>query len=303
MRPMRPMPTVDVHAHLSPSAGAARLTLGERLAHMDRVGTDVQLVSVAAPLLDQDLGPAEARLANREIAAMVSERPDRLTGLAVLPLREVGAAVDELHHAVADLGLKGAEVATHVRGRSWDEPEYAPIFEAAERLGAVLFFHSTSSVVPTRNDWHPLEDMVGMPLEDTLAVATLICSGVLERHPGLKVIVAHGGGPACYDIGRIDRGWLVRREARSGINRPPSQYLDRLHFDSLTWSERALRLLIDTVGADRVVMGSGWPGEMGLDAPVAWLDSLPSISDAERRLIQGANAARLLSLAGADAPT
>jgi aminocarboxymuconate-semialdehyde decarboxylase len=270
----------------------------QRLADMDRIGTDVHVVSMTPLLFDagMDRGPAtdRAREVNEEIAGWVRTHPKRLRGLASLPLPHVDESVAALELAVGQLGLAGAEVDTHLGGQAWDDPAIDPLLDAAERLGAVLFFHPSYSLVWERIPRYHLGNTIGNPAEDALVAAALLFGGVLERHPELKVVIAHGGGPLPLGIGRLDRGWEVRPEARARIHRPPSRLLGRLHVDCITWSEPALRFLVDTLGADRVVLGSDWPYDMGLEAPAAWISSMASLSDAEKAGILGGNAARLL---------
>jgi aminocarboxymuconate-semialdehyde decarboxylase len=129
-----------------------------------------------------------------------------------------------------------------------------------------------------------------------MAFATLVFGGVMERHPGLKVCLAHGGGHTCFGIGRIDRGWRVRPEARIRVLRPPSAYLRSFYYDTIIHDDRALQFIVDTVGADRVLLGTDWPAGMGLDAPVELVNGMAKLSEDEKRMILGENAASLLGL-------
>lgn len=276
------------------------LGIEARLADMDAVGTDVQVLSVS-PLLfdperDTEAAVGAARDVNDEIAEHVRAWPARFRGLAMLPLPDVAASVAELERAVGVLGLDGAEVDTHVAGLAWDEPVFEPLLAAAEELGAVLFFHPSNSLIWRLTGRYHLGNSVGNPIEDILAVSALISGGVFDRHPNLKVVIAHGGGPIPFGIGRIDRGWLVRPEARDHILQPPSRYLRNLYYDCITWSEPSLRFLVDTVGTDRVVLGSDWPYDMGIEAPARWLRAMPSLTESEKELILHGNAERLLRL-------
>ena len=186
-----------------------------------------------------------------------------------------------------------------VDGANWDEPKFLPLFKAAESLGALLFFHpqpQDNMVALGRTRKYGLPNSFGVTLEDTMIVATLIFGGILENCPNLKVCIAHGGGPACFGMGRMDRGWQVRSEARVNIPRPPSTYRRQIYYDFLTSSERSLRFLIDSVGADRVVIGSDWPF-IGWDpSPAGWLDGLKSLSDEEKQNISWRNLEELLGI-------
>jgi aminocarboxymuconate-semialdehyde decarboxylase len=334
------MRTIDIHAHLMPQclwktvdAGQAwyglryepgdglghtvmqgkrspvqtpklRFTPEERLQDMDEQGVDVQVVSIHTPLFGYYLEPAQgrqlARDVNDEIAEMTRQWPQRFAGLATLPVQDVSAAIAELERAVHVLGLKGAELDMVVNGATWDEPQFLPLFKAAEAMGAVLFFHPQpqDNLALQRTDRYGLANSIGVTVEDALLVATLIFGGILDACPALKVCIAHGGGPACFGMGRMDRGWQVRSEARRHIHRPPSTYQRRLYYDCVTSSEKALRFLLDQVGADRVVLGSDWPFvRWDPDpSPVAWVQGLQSLTREEKDQILWKNLETLLGL-------
>jgi aminocarboxymuconate-semialdehyde decarboxylase len=284
------------------STPKVRFTPEERLADMDAQGVDVQVVSIHMPLVSYHLEPAEgrrlARDVNDEIAAMTRQWPRRFAGLATLPVQDVGAAIDELDRAVHVLGLKGAELDTAVNGDNWDEPRFLPLFKAAEAMGAVLFFHPQPqhNFLLPRTARHGLANSIGVIVEDALIVAILIFGGILDACPDLKVCIAHGGGPACFGMGRLDHGWQVRAEARQHIHQPPSSYQRRLHYDCVVGSEAALRFLIDSVGADRVVLGSDWPFVRWDPSPVAWVEGLRSLTREEKDKIIWRNVTALLGL-------
>jgi aminocarboxymuconate-semialdehyde decarboxylase len=279
-----------------------RFTPEERIKDMDAQGTDVQVISIHTPLFGYHLDAAQgrqlARDVNDEIAAMTRQWPQRFAGLATLPVQDVSAAIEELERAVRVLGLKGAELDTVMHGHNWDEPQFLPLFKAAEAMGAVLFFHpqpQDNLAVPRLNRYG-IPNSIGVIVEDTLIVATLIFGGILDACPHLKACIAHGGGPACFGMGRLDRGWQVRSEARVNIQRPPSTYLNRLYYDCLTDSEAGLRFLIDQVGADRVVLGSDWPFVRWEPSPVGWVQGLQSLTREEKDKILWQNLEQLLGL-------
>jgi aminocarboxymuconate-semialdehyde decarboxylase len=279
-----------------------RFTPEERLKDMDEQGVDVQVVSIHTPLFSYDVDSAQgqqlAREVNDEIAAMTRQWPQRFAGLATLPVQDVGAAVDELDRAVHVLGLKGAELDTVVNGQTWDEPHFLPLFKAAEAMGAVLFFHPQpqDNLVLAFTEKFNLANSIGVPVEDALLVATLIFGGIFDACPELKVCIAHGGGPACFGMGRLDRGWQVRSEARMHIQHPPSTYQRHFYYDCVTNSEVALRFLIDQVGADRVVLGSDWPFVGWEPSPPGWVQSLTSLTPEEKEKILCKNLEQLLGL-------
>jgi aminocarboxymuconate-semialdehyde decarboxylase len=284
------------------SSPKVRLTPEERIKDMDAQGVDVQVLSIHTPFFGYHLDPAQgralAREVNDEIAAMVRQHPRRFAGLGTLPVQDVKASIEELERAVTVLGLKGVELDTVVNGENWDEAKFLPLFRAAEALGAVLFFHPQPqhNFMMQRAGRHNLANSLGVIVEDAIAVAVLILGGVLEACPGLKACIAHGGGPACYAMGRIDRAWHGTPPERRSIPQPPSSYQRRLFYDTVVGSEQALRLLLDTVGADRVVLGSDWPFVPWHPSPVAWVQNLQTLTPAEKEQILWRNLEALLKL-------
>ena len=276
-------------------------TTEERLKDMDAQGTDVQVVSIHTPFfgyyLDESQGKALARDVNEEIAGMTREHPKRFAGLATLPMQSVKTAIDELEHAVTKLGLKGAELDTNVNGVEWDDPKFMPFFKAAEQMGAVLFYHPQpqNNFLMDRIPRHGLFNSLGVILDDAIVASVLICGGILEACPDLRVCIAHGGGPTCYAMGRLDRGW-ERLPKDKRTPHPPSAYQKRMYYDTVTGSEEALRFLIDRVGADRVVLGSDWPFVAFDPSPGGWVQNMKSLTDAEKEKILWKNLESLLKL-------
>jgi aminocarboxymuconate-semialdehyde decarboxylase len=285
------------------SSPKVRFTADERLKDMDSQGVDVQVVSIHTPFfgyhLDAAQGRALARDVNDEIGGLARQWPRRFAGLATLPVQDVKAAIDELERAMTVLGLKGAELDTVVNGENWDEPKFLPLFKAAEAMGAVLFFHPQPqhNFMMQRTTKYGLSNSLGVIVEDAIVVAMLIYGGILDACPGLKVCIAHGGGPACFAMGRIDRGWRGTPAERRSIPEPPSSYQRRLYYDTVVGSETALRFLLDEVGDDRVVMGSDWPFVPWHPSPVAWVQGLKSLTQEEKDKILWRNLEALLKLA------
>ena len=277
-----------------------RLTMGEHVALMDEIGVDMQVLSTPPYFFNYHLPTAEALAASRElndeIAEAISEYPRRFGGLATVPLQDMDAAIGELERCMAN-GLRGAELCTHVNGANYDDRSLWPFFEAAESMGAFIFFHPHAPTAAERTRSYYLSNLIGNPLETTIAVASVIFGGLLDRYPDLKLCFAHGGGYACYGIGRMDRGYEVRDEGKvNDISGAPSSYLSKLYFDCLTHSYTALDYLLKTVSADNVLLGSDFPFDMGFDSPAQWVMDAPGLSESERNKILGDNAARLLGL-------
>jgi len=278
-----------------------RYTLEQRLKDMDEQKVDVQVLSIHTPLVGYHLPPhqgvALAREFNDEISATVRRAHGRLAGLATLPVQDVKLAIDELERAVTKLGLKGATLDTEVNGEQWDEPKFLPFFKAAEQMGALLFYHPQpqNNFLAQRAKRHGLNNSLGVILDDAIVTAVLICGGVLEKCPDLKVCIAHGGGPACFAMGRLDRNWQDRPGSR-GTSQPPSAYQKKLYYDTVTGDETTLRFLLDQVGAERVVMGSDWPFVQWHPSPVNWLQNMQSVTTAEKEKILWKNLAELLDI-------
>ena len=272
----------------------------QRLADMNSLGVDIQVVStnVAFYKYDQDVATtAIAQACNNEVRQMTVDYPAGFAGLATLPMQDIPAAIAELERAVVQLGFKGAMINDHVNGRTFDEPEFLPFWKAAEQMGALILIHQARpTLVTQRIQRYHLPNTIGNLVDRAVTFASFVFGGVMDACPDLKICLAHGGGYTCYGIGRMDRGWQVRSEARVNVQRPPSTYLNRFYYDCIVYTEAALRFLIDTVGADRVVLGTDWPADMCLDWPVSWVLGMHSLTQQEKELILWKNLERLLGL-------
>lgn len=267
-----------------------------RLAAMDGQGVDIQLVSPSPShyhyWTDEEAAEKVYRLANEATAAHCSASPDRLRGLGLAPLQHPAHAVRALEHALS-CGLLGVEISSHAPGRELSDPAYEPFWARAEETGAIVFLHPFGCTLDERLDQWYLSNTVGQPTENAAALSHLIFSGVLDRHPGLKLVAAHGGGYLPTHIGRSDHAWATRADAGAGCAQPPSSYLKRLYFDSLVHDPYVLRELTRAAGADRVMLGSDFPFDMGSEDPVGALRAA-HLPDADFHAVRGGNAAALL---------
>ncbi|GAA3398601.1 amidohydrolase family protein [Cryptosporangium minutisporangium] len=267
-----------------------------RLAAMDEAGLDIQVVS-PMPIhhywAERPLAERYARAVNEGIVAHCAAAPGRLLGLGTVPLQHPDLAVAELTRAM-ELGLKGVEVSTYVAGRELSDPAFEEFWARAEELGAVVFVHPWGCTLGERLDLAYLSNTIGNPLETTLALSRLIFSGLLDRRPGLRLVAAHGGGYLPVYSSRADHAWEARRDARTCAERP-SEYLRRIWYDSLVYTGEALDRLVGAVGADRVVLGSDYPFDMGVSDPLDRL-ALADLDAAQIDAIRGGNAAELLGL-------
>ena len=279
----------------------AKWTPEERLADMDSLGVDVHVVSPYVGFYNYHLPVEVARATsaetNDEIAGMIRAWPERFAGLGTLPMQDVTAAIAEMERCMTRLGLKGVEINDHINGRTLEEPEFRPFWKAAQELGALVFFHQGGDTVVTpRSARYHLPNTIGNLADRAVTFATLVSGGVMDEFPDLKICLGHGGGYTCFGIGRMDHGWQVRSEARVHITQPPGAYLGRFYYDCIVYTEPALRFLIDSVGADRVVFGTDWPYDMALDWPVAWVLGMKGLSQEEKEAILWKNLERLLGL-------
>ncbi|MEU2286540.1 amidohydrolase family protein [Streptomyces sp. NPDC013178] len=275
-----------------------------RLAAMDAAGVDVQLVSPSPGhyhyWADPELAEEICRLANEGTAAHCAEAPDRLPGLGLIPLQHPGLAVALLDHAL-DQGLRGVEISSHAPGPGGtrevelSDPRLAPFWARAEETGALVFLHPFGCTLDERLDRWYLSNTVGQPTENAVALSHLIFSGVLDRHPRLKLIAAHGGGYLPTHIGRSDHAWRVRPDARDCAHEP-SSYLKRLYFDSLVHDPHVLRELVRAAGPERVLLGSDFPFDMGTEDPLGALRAA-DLPDTDFHAVRGKNAVALLDLA------
>ncbi|MFP8883849.1 amidohydrolase family protein [Streptomyces mangrovi] len=269
-----------------------------RLAAMDAQGVDVQLVSPSPShyhyWADEETAEKLYRLAGEATAAHCATAPDRLRGLGLAPLQHPRQAVRALEHAL-EQGLSGVEISSHAPGRELSDPAYEPFWYRAAETGAIVFLHPFGCTLDERLDRWYLSNTVGQPTENAVALSHLVFSGVLDRHPGLRIVAAHGGGYLPTHIGRSDHAWRVRPDAR-GCAHPPSSYLRRLYFDSLVHDPHVLRELVRVAGADRVLLGSDFPFDMGAEDPVGALRAT-RLPEADFDAVRGGNAAALLNLA------
>ncbi|MDX3545572.1 amidohydrolase family protein [Streptomyces europaeiscabiei] len=269
-----------------------------RLAAMDAQGVDVQLVSPSPShyhyWADEDTAEEVYRLAGEATAAHCAQAPDRLHGLGLAPLQHPEQAVRALEHAL-EQGLLGVEISSHAPGRELSDPAYEPFWARAAATGAILFLHPFGCTLDERLDRWYLSNTVGQPTENAVALSHLIFSGVLDRHPDLKLIAAHGGGYLPTHIGRADHAWTARSDAGADCAHLPSSYLKRLYFDSLVHDRYVLGELVRAAGADRVLLGSDFPFDMGTEDPVGALRAA-RLSDADFHAVRGGNAAALLRL-------
>jgi aminocarboxymuconate-semialdehyde decarboxylase len=291
--------TKDVNAA---SLGAVRPKLVSpelRIEDMDAGGIDLQVISPspfqyfywADPLLGRDA----AQTINDWIAAIVRAQPDRFAGLCTIPLQAPELAIAEMQRAVGQLGFKGVEIGSNVAGEDLSHEKFRPFFARAEELGILIFIHPNGFPDGRRFSVHNLINLVGNPLDSTLAISHLIFGGVLDAYPKLKICVAHGGGFLPAYSGRMDHAYSARPDCRLCISRPPSAHLASLYFDSVVYTPHQLRYLVERYGFDHILLGTDYPYDMAEPDPVGLVRKLGLEQDHEAAIL-GGNAARLLNL-------
>jgi aminocarboxymuconate-semialdehyde decarboxylase len=300
--PTDPGVTDEMRSQIKGRAGMvlARMSdISDRIAKMDAMGVDVQVLS--ASLVHQGLDWADAqtslrlaRTTNDWIAKAVAAHPARFVGLGTLPLHMPSLAVTELERCMGDLRLKGVAISTMAGAMELGAPQLRPFWVKAEALGAVVYIHPGGNRDRRFKRFH-LWNSVGQAFEEAMAISSLMYDGVLEALPQLKICISHGGGYMPFYMGRIDRNYLEKANTRVNMSKPPIDYLRMLYFDSCVYETAVLKHLVDKVGADRVLLGSDYP--VGETKPIEFVTATEALSTAQKQRILSTNAATLLGLA------
>ncbi len=331
-RSPRATPTIDIHAHFVPKEylrlieaegepRGVRLRSGPdgpmiqvgpvpigpitahyhdlalRLKAMDSQGVAIHALSLMPPMVywaDEASALGLARLVNDAMAEAARAHPDRFVVLATLPMQNPAAAVSEVERAVTELGCRGIYLGTNVRGKELTDVSFLPVFERIHALGVPIFLHPLNVIGAQRLANFHLHNLLGNPFDTAVAAANIIFSGLLDRLPKLDICLPHAGGALPYLIGRLNHGWKVRQECRA-LKQPPSSYLRRFTYDTISHAPDSLNYLIELVGADRVMLGSDYCFDMGYERPVEAVTALKLSRNDQEKILHG-NAARLLRL-------
>jgi len=294
--------TREVNAKQVQVRGPQLTSIERRLKDMDRMGIDIQAISPAPNQLvywtEPDLGRDIARQVNDRLAEIVGQWPDRFVALGTVPLQDAGMAVAELDRCVKELGLRGVEIIPNVNGVELTDAKLGleRFFARAEELGIVIFMHPLGFSQAERLSDHYFNNVIGNPLETTVAVSHLIFDGVMDRHPRLKIVLPHAGGYLAHYPARMDHAHRARPDCRTVIKKKPSSYLGKFYFDTITFDPDMLRHMVDRYGADHVLLGTDYPYDMAETNPVGLIAKVPRLARADRERIEGGNAARLLKI-------
>ena len=268
------------------------------LAEMEMAGVDRAILCPYVPLLRYEADPRDAlessRIQNQALARLARAHPRRISVLGTVPLQDPDLAARELDTLMQGGVVAGVEIATSVRGVYLGDDRFRPFWKVAEDTGAVVFVHPTTGGfdIPALNDYY-LSNTVGNPLETTITAAHLLMAGVLEAHPRLRILLAHGGGTILGLRGRLRHAHAVLPQARARLRESPEASLRRFYFDTVTHDPGVLRTLIDFAGADHVLTGSDYPFDMGVTRPADVARAL-ELRPEDEGLVLGGNAVRLL---------
>ena len=274
------------------------VVVDERVKAMDERHIDVHALSLTTPMVywaSPALGVALSQAFNDAAAAAHRRHPQRLYGLAMVPMQAPELALRELERAAKLPGMKGMYLATNVNGEELDERKFWDVYAKCEELGWTIFLHPVDTIGQDRTKKYYLKNLCGNPYDTGVAVAHLIFGGVMDRFPKLGFNLPHAGGTFPWLIGRWDHGTKVRPELKH-MKQPPSSYVKRFTYDTIGHDDRINAALVKLVGADRVTLGSDYCFDMGLDDPLAALERIAGLSDEDRGRIAGGNALKLLQL-------
>ncbi len=277
--------------------GPAFHDLDLRIAEMDREGVDVHVLSLTQPMVywaDDALGLDLCIAFNDAISEAHRRYPSRIFGFATLPMQNPRLALDELERAAKLPGIRGVYMATVVRDRDLSDRSFWPVYERCQSLGFPIFLHPMM-VNNERMKQYYLINLLGNPFETAIAASHLIYGGVMDAFPTLEVSLPHAGGALPILRGRLDQGWRIRPECKH-LPRPPSEYLRRFTYDTISYDTGILSELVKLVGAERVMMGTDYCFDIAYTQPVQVIEQTPGLTEEERSQILGGNARRLLRL-------
>jgi aminocarboxymuconate-semialdehyde decarboxylase len=292
--------TKAINASQEQDIGEVMTTIDRRLRDMDRMAIDIQVVAPAPgqcyTTIDARIAEQAHRIVNEGVVEYCSRKPDRFVGLGTVTLQEPEVAVRELEYVMNTLKLKGVEILTNVDGQELSDPKFRPFFAKAEELGAFVMMHPNGFTHGDRFTHFYFNNVVGNPLETTMALHNLIFSGTLARFPDLKLMAVHGGGYLPGYTGRIDHAWGARKDCHGELPLPPTTYLRQVYLDTVVFTYHQLAYMLDLFGPDRILMGTDYPFDMAEYNPVGHVAGVPGMDEGTLAQITGGNAARVLGI-------
>jgi aminocarboxymuconate-semialdehyde decarboxylase len=271
----------------------------DRLADLDAMGIDLQVVKPPPPqcyyTVPLDIAVQAARIVNDGMAEYVSRKADRFVAFGTVPMPDGEEAAKELERCIKTLKFRGVQILTNVAGKELSDPTFAPFWKKAEELQALVVLHPNGFTEGQRLSRFYFNNIIGNPLETTIALHYLIFDGVLERHPNLKILAVHGGGYLGAYSGRIDHAWGARSDCHATLPQPPTSYLKKIYFDTVVFTPHQLQALVREFGADHVVMGTDYPYDMADYDPIEHVVS-SGFDQPTMAAMVGGNARRLLGL-------
>ncbi|WP_127145580.1 amidohydrolase family protein [Pelagibacterium montanilacus] len=277
----------------------AMVDVEDRIRVLDAMGIDVQVVAPPPPqcyyTVPLEIAVKGTQLVNDGMAAFAAARPDRLAAMGSVPLQGGQEAARELERCMTELGMKGVQVLTNVNGAELADPAFEPFWKKAEELGALVMIHPNGYTQGERFQDYYFSNVIGNPLDTSVALHHLIFSGTLERMPDLKILAVHGGGFLPAYSGRIDHAWGARKDSNAGLPKPPTHYLRKVYFDNVVFTPHQLEYLVKVFGADHIMLGTDYPYDMCDYDPVEHIVS-SDLTDEQREMIAGGNARKLLGI-------
>ena len=264
----------------------------ERIADCNKTDVDMQVLSTIPVLFSYWAGDAEclklSQFLNDHISHTVQENPEYFLGLGTIPMQNTDLAIQEMDRCINELKFPGIQIGSNINGKNLSEEKFIPFFRHAEEIGCSIFVHPWEMMGQANMQRYWLPWLVGMPAETSLAICSLIFSGVLEKYPKLKIAFAHGGGAFPFTLGRIDHGFNVRPDLCAVDNSIlPSEYLGKFYVDSLVHDEQALQFLIRQMGHEKIALGSDYPFPLGESVPGKLIDGMNISNDMKQRMLAG----------------
>jgi aminocarboxymuconate-semialdehyde decarboxylase len=275
------------------------VSVEQRIADMDRIGIEIQVLTLTTPNVYFSTRKRNlflAKMSNDFFAELCQKYPQRFIAFASVPLNHPEDAIEELHRAVKDLGMKGVVLGSNIDGKHLHSEEFWPFYGEVDRLNLPIFIHPMVPAHPESMVEYPLVPLVGFVMDTTLSVAKMVYSGLFEKFPNLTLILPHLGGTLPFLFERIDNGYRAYRECQANITKPPSQYLKQFYYDTVSFYQPALMCTYYSVGADHMVLGSDYPHVIGdISKSVSSINAL-DIPFEDKEMIFGKNGKKILKL-------